>query len=127
MAQKYEYIDFSTDDGTATVRFRVRSFCDTGEIRACGNEVTAAWQETQSKDLIVDFEGMEVVPSSVFAALVQIYKRMSKQGGRLHVCSLGKDALSALYILNLHRLMAVHKTVEEALAAVQAARGAADG
>ena len=127
LAQTLKYIAYETEGGITAVRFLVKDFCDTLEVRACGDEIIKVYEEAKPLDLIVDFEGLGVVPSSVFANLVLIYKGMHKRGARLRVCSLGKDALSAFYVLNLDRLMTIHANMVEAMAQARASQAAEKG
>lgn len=121
MADEWRFIEVRHEDkDILVIRFRITDFCDTVEVRACGEEILKAYEESRPRDLIVDFQGMEVVPSTVFASLVLVYKRMCRQGGRLRLCSMGRDALGAFYVLNLYRLMTVHGNLGEALAAARA-------
>lgn len=103
----------STDSGAVVVR-------PTGKInmvvaRTLRDEVHALIAAGNLL-VIVDLSAVELIDSSGLGALISGLKAAREAGGDLRIAAPNKQALKALEITNLDRILSPHATVSDALA-----------
>ena len=83
--------------------------------------VDAVTELAQEKklDLIINCSRVKWISSTGRGILVTTRNRYAKEGGMLRLCNLNSKVLSVIQITQLHILLNIHETEEEALAAFE--------
>ena len=69
--------------------------------------------------LVIDLSRVEFIDSTGFGIFLNCVKRLSARNGELKICGLS-DKLAALFrLMAFERLVGIHKTSEEAIAAFE--------
>jgi anti-sigma B factor antagonist len=93
-----------------------------GEIDRDSTEVIADAAEPvllgDGQQLVIDLSGVTFCDSSGLNLMFQLHRRLVARGGALSVAGARGFVLRTLEVVNLHRLVAVHPTVDEAVRAV---------
>ena len=111
-----EHISWRICGETAVISFRIDHVADNVHAKEIGDEMLQLAEGRRFPEMIIDFAGLELVPSSLLARLITLYRRSREWQGRLKVCGLGHEASVAFRMLNLHKLMPVFATADDAMA-----------
>ena len=71
------------------------------------------WKEAPK--LILSFDGVRFVSSSMIAQVVRLHKEVAKKKGRLRLCGLTPAVRDVLHASHLDRLLDIHDTEAHAL------------
>jgi anti-sigma B factor antagonist len=98
---------------------RVTVLTVTGELDRDSADVlgTAAEDavEEGASRLVLALGALTFCDSSGLRLLVELHKRTADRGGSLHLADVRPPVATVLHVVNLHRMLAVHPTVEDAI------------
>jgi anti-sigma B factor antagonist len=80
-----------------------------------------------SQHLIVDFSNVHYLGAGLIGIVVSAWNELRKQGRRLVLCGLNSDCTRLFHTLHLHRLIAIHPSLQAALGEIEGPRCAGDG
>jgi anti-sigma B factor antagonist len=83
-------------------------------------EIATELVEAKQLDLIINCKKVKWISSTGLGILVTARNRYAKGGGVLRLCDLNKKTLDVITITNLHLLLNIHGTEDEAMEAVAA-------
>lgn len=104
-----------TADGITRVRFPQNRF-DGIAVRELF-ELAMALTDAPRPKLLVDLTGLPMVPSGGVGILISIRKKFLQHGGQLHLASPDPLVTQSFEVMNVHRLLQIFPTPEQALAA----------
>lgn len=83
-------------------------------------EVVRAIGELESPKVLIDFDGVEFISSSVLGKLIKLNDTVvAGRHGQLKLSSLASRIIEVFKITGLERLFSIHKTRDEALGAFE--------
>jgi anti-sigma B factor antagonist len=103
-------------DGVAIVTFNT-SYLQTEEtIKDVGEELFNLVEKKKYDRILISFQGVRFVSSSMLGQIVKLQKLMVKSKGRLKICGVSPDLKDVLRASQLDRLLQVHDDETAALA-----------
>ena len=69
------------------------------------------------KKVILDLSGVNFIDSAGLGALLSIMRNLGERGGDFRVCSVAKPVRVLFELVRLHKVLDIHETRTEALAA----------
>ncbi|GAA3954928.1 STAS domain-containing protein [Actinoplanes auranticolor] len=108
---------------SATTEGPVTVLSAAGEIdhdsRQSLEDAAEAALQDGSRSLVLDLGAVAFCDSGGLSLFVDLHKRTTTRGGRLHLASVQPAVTAVLLATNLDRLLPVHATVGEAVAAAR--------
>jgi anti-anti-sigma factor len=110
-----QYIHFRNIGGVAVVGFPTAYLQAEDAIEKVGAELLELVEERGFTKVILSFDGVRFVSSSMLAQMVKLHKRLSKLNGKLRICSLNPSVQEVLRHSHLDRLLDVQPDEAAAL------------
>ena len=101
------HLHYRTDKGVTIVGFASPYLQSEADIETVGAELRDLVETKGLTRLVLTFQGVRFVSSSMLAQLAQLQKAVSRAGGKLRLCSLGPSLLEVLHKSHLDRLFDV--------------------
>jgi anti-anti-sigma factor len=100
------------DDGVAVLTVTGELDRDTaGVLGAAAGKAL----DSGASRLVLALGGLTFCDSSGLRLFVELHKRTADAGGSLHLADVRPPVSTVLQVVNLHRMLAVHPTVQDAL------------
>lgn len=100
--------------GVTVVGFAEPDLDSEVKIHAAGDRINALLEAGQSR-LLLDFEGVRYVGSSMLGRLVALNRRATKARGRLALCGMSPYLQTVFEVARLDRVLTIRHDVNEAL------------
>jgi anti-anti-sigma factor len=101
----------------AVLEFGNRDFRSRNFLEMLEQELQDACMNFEVQHLLLDFNGVRLVPSSAVALLLNWSQEARENGVELHVYNVDPDVGKAFELLNVGKFVALHKSKKEAIAA----------
>jgi anti-anti-sigma factor len=111
-----------TRDGVLVVQFLDPELSDELRIREIGEELIGLIGSSDSKQLLLDFDGVSFMSSSMLGQLAMLSKRCMHDEISLKMCNVAETMREVLRIVRLDTLAQILPDEEEAFAAFEAER-----
>src|SRR3954447_6472677 len=82
------HLQYRTDQGVTVVGFASPYLQSEAEIETVGAELRDLVEKQGLTRLVLTFQGVRVVSSSMLAQVVELHRTVAKAGGKLRLCSL---------------------------------------
>lgn len=103
--------------GTVTVaRFLEKKILDEANIEQIGQELFGLVDQDGRKQIVLDFSLVEYLSSAALGKLITMHKKVTAAGGKLALCNIQKDILDVFKITQLHKVLTLCGTLDDALA-----------
>jgi anti-anti-sigma factor len=83
-------------------------------IEDVGRELLDLTEHSHEK-ILLDFEGVELMSSSMFGKLIALNKKCKSADIDLRICNLSRDMTEVVKIAHLDRYLKIHPSTHEAL------------
>lgn len=80
-------------------------------------EAAVALTDDRYPRLLIDLAGVTMLASGAVGIMISIRKKYLQYGGQLHLAAPEPLVLQSLEVMNVHRILRIFPTVDEALAA----------
>ena len=97
----------STVGATTVVRLNGPRITDQVYINELGDELVLLLEQSQTHDLLLDLEEVELLSSSMLGKLIRLLKRTRQAKGRLRLCAIRPS---------IHEVFEIYPDANEALA-----------
>lgn len=116
--QDFRYIRVEQLGSAVVVRFVESDLSGMALAESVEIELSHAIAQYAPSRLIIDFDGVKLIASSVIGVLLNTRKRLTQQGGMLLLCRVPVPIREVYRTLNLEgRMLRVFPTVEDAIQA----------
>ncbi len=113
-----KFIDIQDKDDVVIVRFKQSRIVDEGSIQGIGEEFRGLTiQAAADKKLLLNFERVEFMSSSMIGQIVKLHKQCEKDKIKLRLCSISPNILEIFKITRLDKLLAISADEDDAIAA----------
>src|SRR5438105_3228543 len=102
-----QYIQYRTNDGVTVVGFASHYLQAESDIEKAGAELIDLVEGKGLTKLIITFQGVRFVSSSMLAQVFKLQKVITKAKGRLRICSLSPALLEVVQKSQLDKLIEV--------------------
>ena len=113
-----EAIRLRTSGKAVVVDFLRGELKDEREILRLLEKLGELLDKRQKVNLVLNLEKLTYVSSAGIGAFVKLLKRVSAQNGTLCLCRVAGDVQEVLQVMHLDKIIGLHATEEEALAAL---------
>jgi anti-anti-sigma factor len=110
-----QHIHFRNIGGVAVVGFPTAYLQAEDAIEKVGAELLDLVDGRGFNKLVLSFDGVRFVSSSMLAQMIKLHKRLAKTGGKLRICSLNPSIQEVLRHSHLDRLLDIHPTEAAAM------------
>jgi anti-anti-sigma factor len=97
-------IDAFSKDGTLTFKFTDPRITDDVHLKRVFEELTKLLNKSEEKQLILDFQEVEFMASSMLGKLVQVNKKCKEFRVKLKLCAISPDILEVFKITKLNKV-----------------------
>ena len=104
MAAASQAIASQTKDGILTIYFLHPRVLDEAQLELLAKEILEELDKTTEERVILDFQKVEFMSSSMLGKLVQIHKKCKEFKVKLKLCSIDKEILQVFKITKLDKL-----------------------
>lgn len=101
--------------GTVVVRFTVAQIIEARQAERVSDEIKSAMTQARARRLVIDFEGVTHMTSTMLGKLMQIRKAVLERQGEVRLCNLNEELTRLFKISGFRKLFDVHKSLEAAL------------
>jgi len=101
--------------GVTIVSFATSYLQSEDAIEKVGNQLSELAGEQGYTKILLSFDGVRFVSSSMLAQVVKLHKKLAKAKGRLRICSLAPSIKEVLHASQLDRMLEVYDNEEAAL------------
>ncbi len=108
--------------GVALVSFKTSRVREPAEVRQLEDEFIELVDGLGMTKIVLNFENLSFMSSSVIGVLVRLYRKATSQGGDVKLCSIEPQIYEVFKIMRLDRLFDFPSSEREALKAFQKAR-----
>ena len=111
----------SVSDGSVrTVFFTTARILDELAIRSIGEELFAALDKSEERNILLDFRAVQFMSSSALGVLIRFSKRCKEFKAKLKLCGISPQIFQVFKITGLDKVFEIHKDQQEAIAAFSA-------
>ena len=97
------------------VTFNARIIIDEKAIQDIGKELAGLVDSLGQPRLLLNFNGVEHLSSSMLAKIIGLHKRTKAAGGRLALCAINPDLYEVFKITQLNKMLSIFPNEQEAL------------
>jgi len=97
------------------VEFTVPQILDQLVIDRAQDELTAVIDKAGQPKMIISFEGVGGISSSMLGTLITLNNKITAMKGELRLAHIDPQLMTVFKITNLHKLLKIYKTTDEAL------------
>ncbi|MDX2037479.1 MAG: STAS domain-containing protein [Isosphaeraceae bacterium] len=109
-------IEVRVENDARVISFKDRLVFDERTVREAFEQISEALPSDGSPiRLILDFNGVELISSTLLGKLVLLQRRVDGSGGKMRLCEMGGNVYSVCKTSNLDRLFAIDRDVRAAL------------
>lgn len=98
------------------IRFKQSDILDQINIQEIGDEMSKLVEKTRGIKLVVDFQGVEYLSSTVLGKLITLKRKVDAQNGMLRLCNIKKAILEVFSITKLDTIFEIKPTLDDAVA-----------
>ena len=109
--------EIEAQDAVAIVRFLRPTHIEVGAAQPLA-DLLSALRASAPKAVIVDLSRLEWANSLFLGILVGLYKKLEKKNRKMCVACVPDQIRDILRLTGLHRLLNIHKTLDDALAEI---------
>ena len=102
-------------DGALVAAFSDAKILDEAKIEQIGGELMECVTKTPNARLVLDFDGVTFMSSSMIGKLVLLHKKCKKGEVALKVCNVSDNVMEVFKITRLHRVFDIKKDRDKAL------------
>jgi len=107
------HFEYGTD--IAVVCFRISGVLDRKHVQEVGRELLDLVDIYGLSKIVLSFEGVEHMSSSVLGKLPALHKKLQAIDGEMRLCNIPKDVMKVFKLMNFHKLFVIHKTCARAV------------
>jgi anti-sigma B factor antagonist len=100
------------------IRFNHDSF-DRVEIQDIRDELREVVNKSEHTQFVIDFAHVSFMSSIILGVIMGIHLNICKRGGQLFICGMNEMTLRVFKITKLDKVLTIHDTCEDAVAAMQ--------
>lgn len=120
MEEPKNAIDATCQQDILTLRLNVASISAMSDIERITSQFRQAVEQHKPKHLIVDFSAVRFFSSQVLGLLVEHWRKLHQNGGKVAICGINPQLTRVFRITNLDKLFSFYPTPNEAQAALTA-------
>jgi anti-sigma B factor antagonist len=105
-------------EGVLIVQFTSHKILTDAGIADTGRELMELVKHASDK-ILLDFEGVELMSSSMFGKLIALNKECQANQIDMRICNICDDMMEVVQIAKLDKYLTIHPTLAEALDAFQ--------
>ena len=117
MADADPLFEIEAQDAAVVVRFLRPTHIEAGSAQPLA-ELLSALRPSSPKAVVIDLSRLEWANSLFLGILVGLYKKLEKKDRKMCVAGVPEQIQDILRLTGLHRLLNIHKTLDDALAEV---------
>ncbi len=101
------HLQYRTTNGVTVVGFNTPYLQAEADVEKVGAELFDLVDSQKLTKLVLSFQGVRFVSSSMLAQLVQLHKKLHKSGGKLRLCALSPTLADLVHTTHLDKLFEV--------------------
>jgi len=110
----------STQRGmVSVVSFSQFSMLDRSEIDKMGADLLALIEEKDRKRVLINFEGVDYLSSTVLGKLIVLHKRMAEKQGQLKLCGIKPSIREVFEMTRLDKVFEIYADESEGMQAFE--------
>lgn len=113
----YNWLEAETEGNALVVRFLTHAIVDERVIRIVAEELFRL-AEAGHKNLVLDFEEVKHLSSSILATLIKLNKHLQDCRGQLRLCSIDADIMPVFEVTHLNKVLRILPDRAEAIASL---------
>ena len=117
MADVGPLFEIEARDSAAIVRFLRHTHIEAGSAQPLA-ELLSALKPSAPKAVVVDLGQLEWANSLFLGIVVGLYKKLERQKRKMVLACVSAQVRDMLRLTGLHRLLNIHKSLEDALAEI---------
>jgi anti-anti-sigma factor len=106
---------------TTVVRFKHRTILDSAAIESIGEHLLQLAGEEGRRNFLLNFAGVESLPSVMLGKFVALHHLLSDAGGQLAFCCVDPFLMEIFKIAQIHDRISIHTDEAQALQALSGA------
>jgi len=99
----------------SVVSFLQFSVLDRAQIDKIGDELISLVEEKNRKKILINFEGVDYLSSTVLGKLIVLHKRVAFKNGQLKLCAIKPSILEVFAITRLDKVFDIYADEKEAM------------
>ncbi|WP_406698751.1 STAS domain-containing protein [Singulisphaera sp. Ch08] len=111
-----DHLQLTFLNGVAIISITTHYLQDEDVIETVGSELLGLVEKWECTKVLLTFEGVRFVSSSMLAQVMKLHKRLAKTKGRVRICGLNPTLREVLRASQLDRLLEVFDDDKAALA-----------
>lgn len=111
-------IDATCQQEILTLRLNVVSISAMSDIEQITSQFRQAVEQHKPKHLIVDFSQVRFFSSQVLGLLVEHWRKLHQNGGKVAICGINPQLTRVFRITNLDKLFSFYAAPQDAMAAL---------
>ena len=111
-----EHLQLTFVNGVAVISITTHYLQAEDLIEAVGSELLELVEKWECTKVLLTFDGVRLVSSSMLAQVLRLHKRLAKTKGRVRICGLNPTLRDVLRASQLDRLLEVYDDDKAALA-----------
>ena len=112
----YQHFKPYLDGDVVVVEMTSREIRGPEAAQEVGQEIAAFIDQSGAKRFVLNFAKVQFLSSTAFAMLLNLWKKVDAQGGKLKVCNLIPEVRLGADILQVGRVIQIHEDEETAVA-----------
>jgi anti-sigma B factor antagonist len=109
-----------SDGSVRTVFFTASQVLDEQALRDFGQELFAILDGSEERNILLDFQAVQLMSSGVLGVLIRFFKRCKEFGAKLKLCGIRPQIFEVFKITQLNKVFEIHKDRQQAVAAFEA-------
>jgi anti-anti-sigma factor len=108
-------IHYADDTDVAVVRFRISGVLDQKNVQRVGKELLDLVDVYRLPKIVLSFEGIEYMSSSVLGKLPALLKKVGAIDGEIRLCCIPKDIMKVFRMMEFQKLFTICKSESKAI------------
>jgi len=106
--EQYKHLDVKKVGVVTVANFRAQKILDDLIIQQVGDELFQVADSEPGLKLLLNFEGVAFLSSSVLGKLISLNKKCKANQGKLKFCQMDPKVYELFTITGLHKLFSIH-------------------
>jgi len=115
MADQRSNLVIEDRSGVTVVSFLEFSVLDRAQIDKIGEELVSLVEEKNKKKILINFEGVDYLSSTVLGKLIALHKRLALKKGELKLCGIKPSIREVFEITRLDKVFDIYDDENTAL------------
>jgi anti-anti-sigma factor len=113
------WLDISQTGGVTVVRLLSHELVQEPDVSTVGQRLLRVVEQLGARRIVLNLAEVERMDSGMIGKIIALYKTARAVGGRVALCAVNRLLYEALEALHITRLLAIFRTEQEAVQALE--------